>query len=414
MPPESTSVRPAVSVSAPGRPRRFYPQLEGMRAVAALGVLTTHVAFQTGAERLPVLGPVLGRLDLAVALFFALSGFLLWRSWVAAAHQDPARASAPPVRRYLCHRVVRIWPAYVVVVVLVLTLLPEARAGADLTVWLANLTLTQVFVPLSLTAGLTQMWSLSVEVAFYLILPVFGYALFRLRDERVGLRIPVLLGIGVVSLGWAWVAGTLPVPDGVQPTNWVFGYLPWFVVGLLLAEITGEEPGWEGREARAVRVVAAIGARRRLMFVVLVIAYGLACTRLAGPTGLGDLAPWQFAVKVVLGAVCAFALLAPLIASDGPFRILDSAPMLALGRWSYGIFIWHVAVLAVVFGLFGIVPFSGHTVLVWLITVALTVGLSAASYAFVEEPARQWLRRRETTPSPKNAHQQPHARISQP
>ena len=69
--------------------------------------------------------------------------------------------------------------------------------------------------------------------------------------------------------------------------------------------------------------------------------------------------------------------------------------MLALGRWSYGLFIWHVAVLAVVFGLFGIVPFTGHTAVVWVITALLSVGISAASYAFVEEPSRAWLRRRE-------------------
>ena len=45
--------------------------------------------------------------------------------------------------------------------------------------WLANLTLTQIYVPLTLTAGLTQMWSLSVEVTFYLVLPLL--ALFARR-----------------------------------------------------------------------------------------------------------------------------------------------------------------------------------------------------------------------------------------
>ena len=90
--------------------------------MAALGVLTTHVAFQTGAVETPVIGPILGRLDLAVALFFALSGFLLWRGWVASAHGWSGagrsdRAAHPPIRRYLRHRVVRIWPAYLVVVV---------------------------------------------------------------------------------------------------------------------------------------------------------------------------------------------------------------------------------------------------------------------------------------------------------
>ncbi|WP_202926781.1 acyltransferase family protein [Gordonia desulfuricans] len=380
--------------------RRFFPQLEGMRAVAAIGVLTTHVAFQTGAVGIPVLGPVLGRLDLAVAVFFALSGFLLWRNWVAAAHRQARR---PAVRRYLRHRVVRIWPAYVVVVVAVLTLLPEAR-GADLTVWLANLTLTQVYVPLSLTAGLTQMWSLSVEISFYLLLPFLGIGLFRLRGTRVGLRVPVLLGLGVISLGWAWVGRALPLPDGTEPTNWVFGHLPWFIAGLLLAEVSGAAE--LGGSTRLTRMLERAGARRGAMGLLFVVAYAAACTPIAGPTGLGDLAPWQFAIKMVLGALCGFALLAPLVC-DAPsghrstaarrrFRVLTSPWMLALGRWSYGIFIWHVAVLAVVFGLFGIIPFAGDTLLVWCLTLALSIGVSAASYAFIEEPARDRLRRRES------------------
>ncbi|MDY6808716.1 MAG: acyltransferase [Actinomycetota bacterium] len=401
-----TSIDPPSSTDpAPDRPsagvpemRRFFPQLEGMRAIAAIGVLTTHVAFQTRTVELPVLGPLLGRLDLAVALFFGLSGFLLWRPWVAAAHRAAPR---PRVRRYLLHRVVRIWPAYVVVVFVVLTLLPDAK-GADLTVWLANLTLTQVFVPLSLTAGLTQMWSLSVEVAFYALLPVIGLAMLRLRagnsgTGRIGWRIPALLGLGALSLGWAWLAIALPAAAGVEPKNWVFGHLPWFLAGLVLAEMVGAiEYETHRPVARWLRVTAGIGARRWVMAGLLVVAYVLACTPLAGPTGLGDLAPWQFAVKMVLGAVCGFAVLAPLVLSAGPFRVLCSRAMLALGRWSYGIFIWHLAVLAAVFGLFGIVPFNGDFVLVWAITLALTIGVSAASYAFVEEPARRRLRTWET------------------
>lgn len=392
---------PTSAVSAPDAPtaarevRRFFGQLEGMRAIAAIGVLTTHVAFQTRAVELPVLGPLLGRLDLAVALFFGLSGFLLWRPWAAAAHRAVPR---PRVRRYLLHRLVRIWPAYVVVVFVVLTLLPDAK-GADLTVWLANLALTQVFVPLSLTAGLTQMWSLSVEVAFYALLPVIGLAMVRLRvadgagSGRIGWRIPVLFGVGLLSLGWAWLAMALPVAAGVEPKNWVFGHLPWFLAGLVLAELVGAIEFDARRPVpRWLRVVAGIGARRWVMAALLLVAYLLACTPIAGPTGLGDLAPWQFAVKMVLGAICGFAVLAPLVLSAGPFRLLCSRVMLALGRWSYGIFIWHLAVLAAVFPLFGIVPFNGDFVLVWAITLALTIGVSAASYAFIEEPARRRLR----------------------
>ena len=141
-----------------GGTRGFLPAVEGMRACAAVGVVVTHVAFQTGHTG-GITGRLFGRFDLAVAVFFALSGFLLWRGHAAAAR---GLRPVPPTGHYLRSRIVRIMPGYLVAVVVILTLLPDAKA--DLTVWLANLSLTQIYVPLTLTAGLTQMWSLSVEV----------------------------------------------------------------------------------------------------------------------------------------------------------------------------------------------------------------------------------------------------------
>jgi peptidoglycan/LPS O-acetylase OafA/YrhL len=67
-----------------GGTRAFLPAVEGMRACAAIGVVLTHVAFQTGTAG-GVIGRLLHRFDLAVAVFFALSGFLLWRGHAAAA-----------------------------------------------------------------------------------------------------------------------------------------------------------------------------------------------------------------------------------------------------------------------------------------------------------------------------------------
>ena len=157
-----------------GGTRAFLPAVEGMRACAAIGVVLTHVAFQTGTAG-GVIGRLLHRFDLAVAVFFALSGFLLWRGHAAAARGLRHR---PPAGHYLRSRLVRIMPAYLVAVVVILTLLPEANHASP-TVWMANLTLTQVYVPLTLTAGLTQMWSLSVEVTFYLALPLLAFFAYR-------------------------------------------------------------------------------------------------------------------------------------------------------------------------------------------------------------------------------------------
>lgn len=127
--------------------RSFLPAVEGMRACAAIGVVVTHVAFQTGHSS-GIVGRLFGRFDLAVAVFFALSGFLLWRGHAATARQPVPKDEQPHTSHYLRSRVVRIMPAYLVAVVVILSLLPGAN-HASWIVWLANLTLTQIYVPLT-------------------------------------------------------------------------------------------------------------------------------------------------------------------------------------------------------------------------------------------------------------------------
>lgn len=347
-----------------------------MRALAAIGIVVTHVAFQTGAAGSPLMGRIWGRLDLTVALFFALSGFLLWRPHAA---QARGLGSAQPTARYFVSRAVRILPAYWVVVVLVLLFLPHA--GGDYRVWLANLSLTQVFVPLTLAEGLTQLWSLSVEVAFYLLLPVFALLMVRLRGASARHRIPVLLAASAVTLSWAFVP--IATPEAIHQDNWLPGYLPWFAAGMVLAEVSVGPQTWVHRWARRSWVMPSIA----------LTAFVLSATPLAGPQGLVRPEPWQFEAKIVLGAVLAFAMLSPLVLADTGrrHRVLEHPVMLTLGRWSYGIFIWHLAVLAVVFPVFGVAPFSGDMWFVLPVTLALSIPVAAASYALVEEPARRRL-----------------------
>ncbi|MBY4127281.1 acyltransferase [Rhodococcus fascians] len=366
----SQSTEPASVVPLRG----FVPALEGMRALAAIGIVVTHVAFQTGAANSPLMGRIWGRFDLTVAIFFALSGFLLWRPHAAQAY---GLARSKPTLRYFWSRAVRILPAYWVVVVLVLLFLPNA--DGDYRVWFANLSLTQVFVPLTLTEGMTQMWSLSVEVAFYLLLPVFAWLMVRLRGASARYRISVLIGASALTLSW----GFLPIatPDAIDHDNWLPGYFPWFAAGMVLAEVSVGPPTWVHRWAR----------RRWVMPSIAATAFVLSVTPLAGPQGLVRPAAWQFEIKILLGAILAIAMLAPLVlAEDGRrHRFLEHPVMLTLGRWSYGLFIWHLAVLAVVFPVFGIIPFSGGMWFVLPVTLALSIPVAAASYALVEEPARR-------------------------
>lgn len=391
-----TSDAPSVSATTPdataarvptGPVAGFVPALEGMRGLAAVGVLLTHVAFQTGTFSVPVVGPLLGRLDLAVAVFFALSGFLLWRPHAAAAR---GLGPEPSARRYLMHRAARILPVYWVVVILVLALLPGAGGGLGL--WLANLTLVQVFVPLSLTQGLTQMWSLSVEVAFYLLLPLFGWLLVRLSGPRARWRVPVLLGVAAASTAWTFLP--IATVDGVNIENWLPGYLSWFAAGMVVAETAAEVAA---RPVGSVRPrLARIADRRWTLLAVAAVAFAVAATPVAGEQDLTTPAAWQFAVKVSLGALVSFCLLAPLVLGTSVrTRWLGGEFAVTIGRWSYGIFVWHLAVLAVVFPVLGISPFAGQFPLVAAATLVLTVPVAAAGYALIEEPVRVFVRDRE-------------------
>lgn len=380
----TTAVSTASAGTAPTEPgsRTFLPALEGMRGMAALGVLLTHVAFQTGATSWPVAGRLLERFDMAVAVFFALSGFLLWRPHAAAARD---LGTAPTVGYYLRHRIARILPAYWVVVCAVLILLPAAAETAGMRVWLSNLALLQVFVPLTLTDGLTQMWSLSVEVAFYLVLPVIAFVMRGLRGRSARARVPALLALGALALTWNFLP--VPTPDAIHADNWLPGYLPWFVGGMLLAELvyTGGGP---------TRWRHLLG-NQRLMWTVATAAFVVSATDLGGVAGLTRAQPWQYAAKMGLGAIIGFALLAPLVLGPPGKRHhwLESAVAATVGRWSYGIFIWHLAVLSMVFPIFGILPFHGDFGYVLVLTVAFTLPLAAASHALVEEPCRRLARR---------------------
>jgi peptidoglycan/LPS O-acetylase OafA/YrhL len=365
--------------------RSFLPAVEGMRACAAIGVVITHVAFQTGHSS-GVDGRLFGRFDLAVAVFFALSGFLLWRGHAAAAR---GLGSRPSTGHYLRSRVVRIMPAYLVAVVVILTLLPDAD-HPNLTVWLANLSLTQVYVPLTLTHGLTQMWSLSVEVTFYLALPILALLAAGLP---VRARVPAIATLAVASWFWGWIP--FVAPAGLNPLNWPPAFFSWFAAGMLLAEWVHSPIGWPHRLAR----------RRVLLAVVVLVAYLVAASPLAGPAGLVPSSAAQFTVKTAMGALVAAGLVAPLVLDrpDTGHRLLGTRPMVTLGRWSYGIFIWHLAALTMVFPVIGEFSFRGRMPEVLLLTLIFAIAIAAVSYALVESPCREALRRWESRRRQKSA-----------
>jgi peptidoglycan/LPS O-acetylase OafA/YrhL len=131
------------------------------------------------------------------------------------------------------------------------------------------------------------------------------------------------------------------------------------------------------------------------MAAIAVAAYLVAASPLAGPAGLVPSSAAQFSVKMAMGSVVAFALVAPLVLDRPatPHRLLGSTLMVTLGRWSYGLFIWHLAALEMVFPVLGIFAFNGHLPTVLMLTLIFGFAIAAVSYALVESPCRDALRR---------------------
>lgn len=66
--------------------------------------------------------------------------------------------------------------------------------------------------------------------------------------------------------------------------------------------------------------------------------------------------------------------------------------MVTLGRWSYGLFVWHLAALTMAFPAVGRFVFSGDMVVILVLTLIFGFAMAAVSYALVEQPCRQALR----------------------
>jgi peptidoglycan/LPS O-acetylase OafA/YrhL len=276
-----------------------------------------------------------------VPIFFVLSGFLLFSPWVRAAARGGA---SPSVSRYAWHRVRRIMPAYAVTVVAAYLVYHFRTAGPNPGhTWeglFRNLTLTQIYTDNYLYSylhqGLTQMWSLAVEAAFYMVLPLLVYLLLVVvsrRSWRPRLVVASLVVLAAVSPAWLVLVHHVDwLPDGAR--LWLPTYLVWFLGGMLLA------------------VLQATGAQAyALMCVPLaLVCYLIASTPIAGEPTTSPHALRDALVKTFFYAVIATLIVAPLaLGNHGVYaRVMASRPMVFLGEISYEIFLIHLVTMELV------------------------------------------------------------------
>jgi peptidoglycan/LPS O-acetylase OafA/YrhL len=340
-------------VTAATSPSRI-SALTGLRAVAALLVVGTHAAFATGKLSHGYLGALYARLEVGVAIFFVLTGFLLFRPWVRTA---AGRSTPPDLRRYARRRASRIMPGYAVTVLAVFALYtvftPGPNPGQTWYGLLRYLTFTQIYTNdyliTLLHTGLSQMWSLAVEVSFYAALPALAYVVLRgqWRPRRAMLTLTALAAISPLWLAVVSSTDLLPNSAGM----WLPAHIAWFAGGMALA------------------VLEATGARCHATTAIgLAIVLYLAVAATSGPV----------TKSLTYTAIATLAVAPVALGAEGGYdRLLSTRPLVWLGEISYEIFLLHVPIMAVAMSIVLRWPlFTGS--LPGLIAVTLVLTIPAA------------------------------------
>jgi peptidoglycan/LPS O-acetylase OafA/YrhL len=350
--------------------------LTGIRAIAALLVMLTHAAYTTGKYTHGYVGLVYSRMEIGVPIFFVLSGFLLFGPWVKAA---AAGAAPPSVRRYTWHRVRRIMPAYIVTVLIAYAVYHFRTAGPNpghtWTGLFRNLTLSQIYTDNYLYSylhqGLTQMWSLAVEVAFYVVLPLLAYLLLAVlcrRRWRPLVLLAGLAGLALITPAWLILVHTTDVmPDGAR--LWLPTYLAWFIGGMMLA------------------VLQLMGARAYALVCVplAVVCYFIVSTPIAGEPTTSPSELREALFKAAFYAVIATLAVAPLALGDRGIyaKFLASRPMVFLGEISYEIFLIHLVTMELVMvEILHFHIYTGSIVLLFVATLSVTIPVAWLLHRF--------------------------------
>ena len=338
---------------------RFYPQLDGLRAMAVLLVLTNHMsdlAIPHVVRYLSTLGWI------GVDAFFVLSGFLITKILLS---------SEPGFRTFglfVLRRTLRTWPLYFAVLLMAYCALKGTAAGNE-TNWTQHLFFLQNYTPEFAARSLGPTWSLCIEEHFYFLWPFLVFLLPR----RV-------------------LVGVLPAVFVALPLLRYWGLHHGFTFKQLYTETQFHLDGLVAGSLIALIVSWGIFRVRTLTW----IGYGaLAMGTAASIAGFWRSWSVTFGSNVVFGfssLAAGFAGLLLLLLHGQPsivVKFFSLRPLRYIGRISYGIYLLHDGSISFL-NHFPLHRFLGTMADSWIFTVILRVVfvicIAALSYRFFESP----------------------------
>ncbi len=359
-----------------------------LRAVAALSVLTYHVAYFLvvvkhgwfDAEFGPVAGPALASLHVGLFVFFVLSGYLITAPFVRA---FVAGQPLPSVGGYVRKRLLRIVPAFWFVFTCVL--LCWGRMGSSTAGIAAVYGFAQNYANPKISLVIGQAWTLDVEIAFYLLVPVATLVLAR-ACTRVGIRRrrhALFLALAVAATASIFLRALAPTGSGPAASAWLTSLpamLFAFTPGIALATI------------ETTRLPGRLRAGGSRLPALLLLAAGV--TVLVAYAVRGQAVTPQFidAEGALLAGVGTGLLVAAVLvlqwSTERCWRLLDNRVMNWIGTRSYSLYLVHQPVIvAIVFNSALAGWWEGARFALFLpIALGISLLFAAITYRYVERP----------------------------
>jgi len=401
----------AEPISDPGKEARaeaglpVVPVFDGYRAFAILAVVAIHLLQLTGtAGDGGTLGSrvLLGTIGRAVEILFVVSGFVVFLPTVARGGVFGS------IRGFAIRRAARLFPAYWLALLLCVVLialfdlanpLVPDRILALPSVGAFLLDFTALSVParffltdVPIGAGLdTPMWTLSSEVTFYFLLPLVAVAFFRF--PRTGLVIAATITVlwtlafeNVAQLA-ADLGSGIGLGEAVRLKLIATQQFPTcaFSFGLGMAGAVAWVRLSRGEHPRLRARADLVSAVALVVFVVCSLVLGdddsLARSSLL----------WSMAYSVAVATL----MVSLALGSEAPRRPFAAPRVRALGDISYGIYLSHFPIIALVFATVDLAGMSDLARLAVLTAITLP---AAALYGYLsarylEQPIRRWARR---------------------
>lgn len=302
---------------------RRFEALDGLRGVAALMVVLLHTGLQSNIFYLPIIR----HSDLFVELFFVLSGFVITFTYGLKIDGRPALSD------FFKRRIARLWPLHATMLLLFVSLdalrfamnaagvlrideeffqamTDPARIGD----FIAQLGLVHALSNETPMFWNFPCWSISAEMMAYLS---FGLVWAFLRGFLREAMAAILMVVAALV-----TTGVLEPGFGASFGHSIFRAICGFFVGYWIQRI------WRALPIR--RLPAATAIEITMVVAVIALVHG------ADHQGIRLIAPFAFGVVVLVFALGGGAV----------SRVLQTPAFQALGTWSYGIYMTHIFVFA--------------------------------------------------------------------